>query len=263
MKKLPLLILTVILAASCATSKRIVYLQDATPGQPAAVSQPRIITLQPQDQVSIMVSSKDPELAAILNLPRIQQSVGTSGGGSGSGASSQGILGYTVDSKGEIDFPVLGKVHIEGLTREQIAVMLKDRIISENLLKDPVVTVDFMNLQFSALGEVSQPGRFDISRDQINIFEALSMAGDLTITGQRDRVFVVRTDKERTTYQLDLRSESVYDSPAFYVQQNDVIYVEPNKMRANQSTINANNVRNVSFWMSLASFLMAVTAIAK
>lgn len=245
-KIISLLAITMSLA-SCGTMKKIVYFQDQKIGQEEPVLRGKYITLQPQDQISVIVSSKDAELASIFNLSKA-----TSGG-----ASDNQNIPYTVDDNGYIDFPVLGTLQVQGLTRQQVSELIKTKL-RENLVKDAVVTVNFANLSFSALGEVASPGKYDIKKDQITILEALSMAGDLTILGLRDKVFLIRTGDTRVTYQLDLRSEEIFNSPAYYVQQNDVIYVEPNGVRANQSTVNGNVARSASFWMSVTSFLMTI-----
>ncbi len=251
--------LFVALLASCATQQRISYFQDATPNVEFEYVKGKDITVQPDDVLSIVVSSKRPELAALFNLPRIQQTAGST---TSMTTSSAELSGYTIDSNGHIDFPIVGKIHIAGLTKEEIAVKIKDILISKDLVKDPVVTVNFLNLRVYILGEVASPGQYNLEKNQTTILEALSMAGDLTIYGQRDKVFLTR-DKggKKITYQLDMRSQDIYTSPAYYVQQNDMIYVEPNKVKANQSTVNGNTVKSASFWMSIASLLLTITVL--
>ena len=149
------LLLGLVLLASCNTSKEILYFQDIAVNQPEAIVGARDITVQPKDQISIMVSSKDPQLAALFNLTRVQYRAGATDlrGGSNNGE----ISGYTLDDKGNIDFPVIGSLHIAGMTKSQIAALIKKRLVDEDLVKDPVVTVEFMNLYFSVLGEVKLP----------------------------------------------------------------------------------------------------------
>ena len=170
------------------------------------------------------------------------------------------LTGYTIDGDGKIDFPVLGKIHLAGKTREEAASYIKEQLVSNNLIKDPVVTIEYMNLTVSVLGEVNKPGRYSIDRDRITIFDALSMAGDLTIYGLREHVTVMReVDGEQKIYEVNLTSaENVLSSPVFYLQQNDFIYVEPNKMRANQATVNGNSFLSSSFWVSVASLLVSL-----
>jgi polysaccharide export outer membrane protein len=212
------------------------------------------LTVQPQDMLSIVVSSKDSELALPFNLPVVYQAIGESFG-------QQRLLSYTVNRDGDIDFPILGKLHIEGLTRNQLEQFIKEKIASESYIKDPVVTVQFMNFRITVNGEVARPGAYEIKNDHITLFEALSMAGDLTIYGKRDNVKVIREKNgERTVYEVDLRAANIFDSPVYYLQQNDIIYVMPNKYRSNQ-TNSAGQAQQISVWISIASFLMSVAVL--
>lgn len=255
MKKILLMAMLALALASCNTSKKIVYFQDIQVNRPEAITEARDITVQPKDQISILVSSKDPQLAALFNLPRVQYRVGGSDLQNNNGE----VAGYTLDTEGYIDFPVLGRLYVVGMTKGEIASYIKKRLIDENLINDPVVTVEFMNLYYSILGEVNSPGKYMITKDQITLLEAISMAGDLTIYGKRNAVFVVREeDGQRVTHWVDLRTQDLFHSPVYYLKQNDVIYVQPNKVRAGQSTINENSVKSVSLWISIASFLSSL-----
>lgn len=252
--------------ASCNASKEIVYLQDNVINTPEQIAEAYDIKVQPGDEITIYVSCKEPQLAALFSLLQVHRSAtgrtGSSGGMGSSGVSSGSgySLPYTIDSNGNIDFPILGELHVGGMTRYEIAQMVKHRLISEDLVNDPIVTVQFANLHFVALGEVGHNGVFSITTDQITLLEAIAMAGDLTIHGKRDRVMVIREENGmRKTYCVDLRSTDLFKSPAYMIQQNDVIYVEPNHVRAGQSTINENNWKSVGMWMSLASFLMSLS----
>ena len=250
-------LLGIVLFTSCNTSKEILYFQDIVVNQPEVIESARDITVQPKDQISITVSSKDPQLAALFNLTRVQYRAGTTDLRSGNNNGE--ISGYTLDEKGNIDFPVIGSLHIAGMTKSQIATLIKKRLVEEDLVKDPVVTVEFMNLYFSVLGEVKTPGKYSITKDQISFLEAISMAGDLTIYGKRDAIFVIREENgERVTHWVDIRSKDIFTSPVYYLKQNDVVYVQPNKVRAGQSTINENNVKSVSLWISIGSFLTSL-----
>lgn len=255
MKQFISLLFLGIVLTSCGSTRKVAYFQDIQPNMTQQQQPGKYITAQPQDMLYITVSSKDPQLAVLFNLPRIQTGMEDATGNT----RSSGMLGYTVDSDGTIDFPLLGRLSVAGLTREQVASKVKETLIDQNLIKDPIVTVTFSNLTFSTMGEVARPGQYSIDKDQITVLEALSKSGDLTIHGQRDKVYVIRNNgTERISYQLDLTSSQIYHSPGFYIQQNDVIYVEPNKVRINQSTVNGNNVRSVSLWMSIASFLTTI-----
>lgn len=251
------LFLSMVLLTSCNTSKEILYFQDVAVNQPEAIEAVRDITVQPKDQISIMVSSKDPQLAALFNLTRVQYRAGISG--LQNGGNNGEVSGYTLDEHGNIDFPVLGMIHVAGMTKSQIAALVKKRLMEENLVNDPVVTVEFMNLYFSVLGEVKSPGKYSITKDQISLLEAISMAGDLTIYGKRDAIFIIREENgERVTHWVDIRSRDFFKSPVYYLKQNDVVYVQPNKVRAGQSTLNENSVKSVSMWISIASFLTSL-----
>lgn len=245
-------ILIGVLCISCNSTKHVAYLQDAELFREVPVIPDSDIKLQPQDAVTIVVSSKDPKLAALFNLPRVSYRAGNTQLASYDSQISQ----YTIDSRGFIDFPVLGRISIVGYKREDVAELIKNKLIKDNLLLDPIVTVEYVNLYYSVLGEVTKPGKYRIDRDRINIFEAISAASDLTIMGKRDCVFVTReVDGKRTIYKADLRSAKIFDSPAYYVRQGDIIYVQPNKVRANQATINGNSTRNVTTWISIVSVL--------
>lgn len=265
LKRCLLLAACAALLSSCATPKEVVYFQDLqqTDGTLAAV-QAKEIRVRPDDKISIIVNSRDPQLTDLFNLPYVSRQLGqTLRSVTSTYGQSQGVSGYTVDSEGNIDFPVLGKIHVEGMTREEIGRCIKDELIGQDLVKDPIVTVEFMNLTVSVMGEVAKPGRYAIERDRITILDALSMAGDLTIYGRRDAVMVQRMEGDTLqVYELNLVSgQDVYNSPAFYLQQNDLVYVAPNDVKVRESTVNGNNIRSTSFWISLGSLLTSVAVL--
>ena len=258
-----LLVMWLMLLTSCNSSKEVLYFQDLKSGNSVAVTAEAIaLKIQPEDKISIIVNSRDPQLMALFNLPRVNKQMGTMGSVSSTTLSSTGqdVIGYTVDKNGEIDFPVLGKIYVAGKTREEIAEYIKSELMRENLVKDPVVTVEYLNLCVSVLGEVNNPGRYGLDRDKNTILDVLSMAGDLTINGKRTNVIVLRQEGDtQRVYGIDLTSgHDIYSSPAYYLKQNDVVYVEPNEMKARQSTVNGNTVRSTSFWISLTSLAMSV-----
>lgn len=258
------LILAVVAASvmvSCSTDtyKNINYLQDIDAQTEMQAGVNEGILVQPKDQISIVVSSRNPELAVMFNLVNVSYQAGSE---SVSAGGQQRLMGYSVNNNGDIEFPVLGLVHVAGLNRWEVGNLIKEELQSRNLLKDPVVTVEFMNFRISVLGEVSRPGTYNVAGDKINLLEALSLAGDLTIYGRRDNVQVIREyGGKRTIYLVDLRNSEIFNSPAYYLRQNDVVLVEPNHVRAGQSTINENNVRSTSFWLSLGSLLMTITSL--
>ena len=245
---------------ACSTSKEVAYFQDLRPGESElALTAPVEIKIQPKDKLSIVVNSQDFRLNNLFNLPVVSQQLGMEG----SSNSNRGVSGYTVDSKGNIDFPVLGEIQVSGMTREEVATHIKKELQSHDLVKDPVVTVEYMNLSVAVMGEVNNPGRFNIDKDNLTILDALSQAGDLTIYGKREKVLVLRQeDRKQRVHGVNLCSaEHLYTSPAYYLQQNDVVYVEPNATKARQSTVNGNNVRSTSFWISLASLLTSIAVL--
>lgn len=249
--------------ASCASTQKISYFQDLTPGgKGKEIMVPLEIKIRPDDKISILVNSRDPLLTDLFNLPIVSRQIGLASRSS-SYVNNQGISGYTVNDGGYIDFPVLGKIHVAGKNREEIAAFIKNELITKNLVKDPVVTVEFMNLYIAVLGEVNKPGRYAIDHDKITLLDALSMAGDLTIHGKREKVTVIRKEENiQQVYNVDLCSgENLYVSPVYYLQQSDVVYVEPNNVRARQATVNGNNIRSTSFWISLASLLTTVSVL--
>lgn len=262
-----LFLIGLVLLTACSTPANIVYFQDASHNEELSPLKIDYIRLQPTDQISVVVNSRDPQVASMFNLPyygkRLAESQSLTGSGGNMNASAQSISGYTVDSHGDIDFPVLGKIHLAGLTREEAENLIKSLLIKSRQIKDPVVIVEFMNLGFSVLGEVSRPGRYKIDRDRFTLFDALSLAGDLTINGQREDVALVRHEVNHDVlYRLNLLDiQQIYDSPAFYVQQGDVIYVTPNDKRQRESTINGNNVRSTSFWISVSSLATSITTL--
>ena len=255
-----LLAASIILLGACSTSKNITYFQDLRPGESElTLAAPVEIKIQPKDKLSILVNSQDPRLTNLFNLPIFTQQIGQEG----NTGSSRGVSGYTVDTDGNIDFPVLGQLHIAGMTREEEAAYIKKELQSHDLIKDPVVIVEYMNLSISVMGEVNRPGRYNIEKDELTILDALSQAGDLTIFGKREKVLVLRKENgKQRVYGINLCSgEHLYTSPVYYLQQNDVVYVEPNETKSRQSTVNGNNVRSTSFWISLASLLTSIAVL--
>lgn len=256
-----LLFVLLLMLSSCDMSKRITYFQDIQDQRTTYINEQPTpeIRLRPEDKISIIVNTKVPELTALFNLPYTARVLGSQTEQLSS--NSQGTSGYIIKADGTIDFPVLGMVQAAGKTRDELAAHIKSELIDRNLVNDPVVTVEFVNLKFSVMGEVRAPGSYPITRDHITLLDALSMAGDLTIDGKRDNIMVLRPNAagKLTAYTVDMLSfNDVQHSPAYYIHQNDYIYVEPNKKRANQSTVNANTVQSASFWISVISLLASL-----
>ncbi len=224
------LLLSPVLLLSCISQKEIVYLQDATVNELTKIQNYQEITIQPQDILSIIVSSRTPELTFPFNLSTASYQVG---GEIPPSMGQQRLLGYSVNKDGNIDFPTFGKIHVEGLTKEELSRLIKNRLMEEDYINDPIVTVQFINFNIYIVGEVNKPGIYEINKSHITLLEALAMAGDLTIYGKRNNVKVIREKNgERIIYNLDLRTKELFNSPAYYLQQNDYIYVEPSKYKA-------------------------------
>ena len=263
LKTSPVLLFALLLMlSSCDVSKRITYFQDIQDYQLATGKEEQPapeIRLRPEDKISIIVNTKVLELTNLFNLPYTTRILGAPSEQITS--TNQGTSGYIIKADGTIDFPVLGAVQAAGKTRDELSEYIKSELMNRNLVNDPVVTVEFVNLKFSVMGEVKVPGSYMITRDHITLLDALSMAGDLNINGRRDNVLVLRPDAsgKLIAYMVDMRSfDNVKNSPAYYIHQNDYIYVEPNKKRANESTVNANTVQSASFWISVVSLLASV-----
>ncbi len=256
MKKNDLFLIAIIIAlfASCGTPKDVVYFQDAQDYKVYSDVDKYEVYIHQDDLLAIMVNSQASEAALPFNMPMASYYVG------GDTYGQQRMLGYLVDKDGNIDFPILGKIHVEGLTRNALNDLIKGKLIGGGLLKDPIVTVNFLNFKVSVLGEVNQSGSFNVSGERITLLEALSMAGDLTIYGRRDRVAVIReANGKRSILYHDLSSTDLFKSPCYYLQQNDIVYVEPNKRRVQQSNINQNN--SVGVWLSIVSVLLTATSV--
>lgn len=245
--------------SSCRTPKDITYFQDLNNGIRTEVTTAMDIKVRPDDRMSIIVVSKDPQLASLFNLPIVTNragSVGNTGNRFGEGS----VASYVVDRYGDIQFPVLGTIHIGGMRRSEVAEYIQKELMSRNLIKDPTVIVDFLNHGVTVLGEVAHPGRIDFDRDRYTIIDALGAAGDLTIYGQRKDVLVIRDeDGRQVAYRVDLTdAQNVMQSPVYYLQQEDIVYVTPNDVRKRNATATGNTVLQPAFWISVAGLLTSV-----
>lgn len=248
MKHLNLLILLVaILFVGCNAQQRVLYIQDVESGAEIEIPENFQIRIKPLDQLTIIVNSKNPELALPFNSASTYTGLSK---GVSSTVSSSSLQVFTVDNDGYITLPIIGQVKCDGMTRAELQSEIEKKIIESNYIADPQVNVRFANLQISVLGEVTRPGRYDIKNDKVTLFDALAMAGDMTIYGNRENVAVIREiDGKNIITKLDIRSSEIFSSPCFYLEQNDIVLVSPNKYRAASAEINQNR----SFWISLAS----------
>lgn len=234
-----------VLFTSCKTPQDITYLQDVEATAPIPTQGDGFIRFQPGDKLNIFVHSREEQLMQLFNI---------SSGGSTDAA-------FTVNEKGEIDFPVIGKINIEGKTREEVTKLIKDTLIERSLCKDPIVTVSFKNMTFSVLGSIGT-GVKEIQKDRITLLEAIAM-GDLQLQGIRKNVLVMRQEgKYQKPYRVDLTSaKSIYNSPVYYIRQNDVIYVEPNDMTKRSTTVMGSQAYTPFFWFSMFSTVVSTTTL--
>lgn len=210
----------------------------------------------PKDILSITVNTTDPAAAAPFNLT-MQTAYNVSL--ENSSVSSQPTLQqYLVNNQGEIDFPVLGRLKIEGLTKNQAEDLIREKLIPY-LKETPVVTVRMVNYKISVLGEVNKPGTFTVTNEKVNVLEALAMAGDMTVYGVRENVKLVREDAngKRLIQTLNLNDADLVLSPYFYLQQNDILYVTPNKTKARNSDIG----NSTTIWISATSILVSIASL--
>lgn len=244
-----LIIVLSFLIFSCASDKTIYYLQgDLQKTENPSTYEP---LLQPADELLIVISAENPEVAAPYNLNSfmLQESTGIIGG-------QERILTYLIGKDGSIDMPILGNVKLEGLTRLEAINKIKSLLV--NHIKDPIVNLRLINFKVSVLGEVAKPGTMVIENDRVTILEALSFAGDLTIYGKRDGIKVIReVNGVKTINIINLTDTNLINSPYYFLDQNDVVYVEPNKTRVNSSVIGP----NVTVILTSLSLLIAILAI--
>lgn len=257
MKKYVIL-LAVIFLASCQSYKKVPYLQDAEViNQAQQLETLYDAKIMPKDLLTIVVSCTNPELAVPFNL--VAATPTTVGASQMQLTTTQPTLQqYLVDNEGRINFPVLGTLKVGGLTKSQA-----EQLIVQNLkpyIKEtPIVTVRMSNYKISVLGEVTRPGTFTISNEKVNLLEALAMAGDMTVWGLRDNVKLIREDAngKQEIHTLDLNKAETILSPYYWLQQNDVIYVTPNKTKARNAGVGT----STSLWFSATSILVSLASI--
>ncbi|MBC5621200.1 polysaccharide biosynthesis/export family protein [Butyricimonas hominis] len=215
---------SMVVCFSCSSSKEIVYLQDVKENERLESDFEYKTVIHVDDLLSIVVSCDDTEAALPFNTPMIGL------GRDVTSTNQQVAPGYLVDKEGYIDFPVLGKLRVDGISRVELSEMLKMKLAM--YLKNPIVTIHFQNFKVTVLGEVRSPGSYRVTSERVSIFDALGMAGDLQINAKRKNVLIMRENgKEKTFARLDLTSANLVYSPFFYLQQNDVVYVEPSRGR--------------------------------
>lgn len=261
--KLYLLLFVLLLVSACANVKNIAYMQEIDKQlQTVALDDDQLYEakIKPNDLLSITVVSTEPEASQIYNLiSPTPQSPTMDGGGL---QSRPALQNYLVDVDGNINFPVLGKIHVKGMTKKDLESYILEKIKPAFSKELPIVTIRIVNFSVNVLGEVNAPGRYMTEKESVNIFEALSLARDMTIYGKRENVKVLREDADgnKTYYTLNLNDKNIIHSPAYFLEQNDVVYVEPNKSRASSSRYGAEESYRISSISVLISLVtMAVT----
>ena len=234
---------------SCASDKNIYYLQGNLEKSEIPTTYDPV--LQPADELMIVISAENPEVAAPYNLNSVVFQTN-----SNVVSGQERILTYLIAKDGTIDMPILGNIKLEGLTRKQAIERIKNHLV--NHIREPIVNLRLINFKVSILGEVNKPGTMIVQNDRATILEALSFAGDLTIYGKRSDIKVIReVDGVKTINTIDLSSSNLINSPYYFLVQNDVIYVEPNKTRVNSSVVGP----NVSVILTSLSLLIAILAL--
>lgn len=258
LKSLSFIAAALLLLSSCSSSKTVLpYFTDiATVAEGSFDAGNYVPQIKPDDELFISVQSEVPEASVPYNLPMVnpasrdQISLST----------SPRQQTYTVDSQGDIYFPILGKIHVAGLTCEQLRDLLTEKISAD--VKDPLVTVKLADFQVVVAGEVAKPGTVKVSGNRFSVLDALGAAGDLTPYGERSRVLVIREENgKREFHHLDLNSSETLTSPYFYLQQNDYVYVEPNKVRQANSKYNQDNAYKLTVISTVVSAASVVASL--
>lgn len=214
--------------ASCSSNKDFVYLEDMQMGLFYPIDKKHDPIVHRDDRLSITVSSKNPELAIPFNIQSGAYQVKSDGSVSTAPTGSEREKGYRVDINGNIDFPMLGIIHVEGMTINEVTNTIRQRIIEGDYIKNPLVMVEILNFKYTVMGAVNNPGIKIADGDRVTILEAIANAGELSANAAIDRVSVIREVGEtRQTFKHDLTSVDIFESPCFYLQQNDIVYVEP------------------------------------
>ena len=255
-KWIVILFASLFIMSSCSSYKNVPYLQNPEVVNELKKELPMYdAKIMPKDLLTIMVNTTDPEAAAPFNLTA---QTAANNARSNSLYSQPTLQQYLVNNEGNIDFPVLGRLHVGGLTKNQAEDLIREKL-KPYLREEPIVTVRMVNYKISVMGEVARPGTFTVSNEKVNILEALAMAGDLTIWGKRDDVMLIREDAKgkREIITLNLNDANLITSDHYYLQQNDILYVSPNKTKAKNSDIG----QSTSLWFSATSILVSIASL--
>jgi|AntAceMinimDraft_5_1070358.scaffolds.fasta_scaffold03996_2 polysaccharide export outer membrane protein len=237
---------------SCASKKDIVYFQDTQDYETTISDNSYAYKFKVDDLLSINISTLDPEASIPFNLITPPPTQNPLGGGFG----QQQQIDYIVNKNGDIDFPVLGEVNILGLTANETKELLKEKL--KLYLKNPIINIRLRNFTVTILGQVALPGTYQVNGEQITVLEALGLAGDLDIRGKRDNILVIRDfNGTKVSQRIDLTKKEALDSPVYYLTQNDVVYVEPNKSAVTSSALD----NRATIAISIASVLITSSAL--
>lgn len=248
LKKIAYVLYILIIFSSCVSNKKIAYLQNDVINQ-NKISNVYKTIFKPDDLLQIIISSDDTQSVKSFNLPSVVFSNTTN-----LAVGQPRLLPYLIDKEGYIDFPVIGKLKVGGLTREEVIDLLKNKL-SPAYIKKPNINIRITNFKINILGDVARPGTYNIPNERVTILDALSLAGDLNISGKRENVLVIREEnKQKKEYRVDLRSKKLYSSPVFYLQQNDNIYVEHNYARIQSASSNS----NTSLFISITGLIITI-----
>lgn len=257
MKRLIYMLLGIALLASCTSYKQVPYFQNAEEISQAAQHLPLFdAKIMPKDLLAITVNTTDPQVSAPFNL--VMQTPVNVATGNSYATSQPTIQQYLVSNTGEIDFPILGRLKVGGLTKGEAEDLIRQKL--ESYLKEtPIVNVRMSNYKISVLGEVNRPGSFTVGNEKINVLEALAMAGDMTVYGIRDNVKLIREDAQgkREIITLNLNDANLITSPYYYLRQNDILYITPNKAKAKGADIGS----TTSLWFSAVSIVVSVASL--
>lgn len=259
MKKLlfPLvMMLLIMLMGSCASSKKVAYFQNIDSISLAASRGLYDAKIMPKDMLTITVITSNPEASAPFNLS-VSNTIGTSGQLS---ATTGSLQGYLVDNEGNINFPIVGKIHVEGLTKPQCEEIIRAKVKPYlNERENPIVTVRMSSYRVTVIGEVGHSAVIPVTTEKMSIVEALASAGDLSIYGRRDNVLLIREDStgEKHAHRINLNDAHIFNSPYYYLQQNDIVYVQPNSVKSQNSGIGS----STSLWFSFVGIVTSVASL--
>lgn len=258
MKKIVYILFLALVLGSCSSAK-LAYFDDLNDAETGIVGNVDYnIRLIPSDELLITVTSEIPEATMIYNLPIANPALKYEIANVTSVNSKQQT--YIVDKSGDIIFPVLGKLHVEGMTTSELAEMLTQEIAKD--VEAPYVRVELVNFKIKVLGEVDKPGSYKIDSERISILDALAEAGDMTVYGRRDNVLLIREENGvRSYHRLNLNDSKILESPYFYLQQNDVVYVEPGDAKKGQAEFNQNNTYRVSIVSTIITGLSVIASL--